>query len=265
MTRVLVVEDDLDISNMLGALLEKNGYEARAAYSGSEAAMLLKVERFELILLDLMLPGRGGLEVLTELRASGDDTPVIMLTAVTDKESVVTLLTAGANDYLTKPFDNAELLARVRVQLRSSASKASGAGGASGAGEVGGSVRTAGGPAGARGAALGGGEDGAGTDEDVRLIRHGDLALDTELFDAMIGERFAGLSKTEFNILRLLMSNPRKVFTKDNLYESVWGGRFMGDDNTINVHISKLRAKLAALNPKTDYITTVWGIGFKMS
>jgi DNA-binding response OmpR family regulator len=89
--------------------------------------------------------------------------------------------------------------------------------------------------------------------------------LDAELFDAVIVGRPAGLSKTEHSILRLLMSNPRKVFTKDNLYESVWGGTFMGDDNTINVHISKLRAKLAALDPQTDYITTVWGIGFKMS
>jgi DNA-binding response OmpR family regulator len=89
--------------------------------------------------------------------------------------------------------------------------------------------------------------------------------LDVELFDAVIGGCPAGLSKTEYSILKLLMSNPRKVFTKDNLYASVWGGTFMGDDNTINVHISKLRAKLAALDSQTDYITTVWGIGFKMS
>jgi DNA-binding response OmpR family regulator len=230
MARILIVEDDLDINNMLNTLLMKNGHEPYAAYSGSEAALLLQAERlaekpfagerFDLILLDLMLPGRSGLEVLGELRAAGDDTPVIMLTAVTDKETVVNLLTAGANDYLTKPFDNAELLARVRVQLRSAAAD---------------------------------------------IIRHKDLVLDVEAFDALIGGHFVGLSKTEFNILRLLMSNPRKVFTKDNLYESVWGGRFMGGDNTINVHISKLRTKLAALAPATEYIVTVWGIGFKMA
>ncbi|MDR0347396.1 MAG: response regulator transcription factor [Coriobacteriales bacterium] len=254
MARILIVEDDIDISNMLSALLAKNGHEPHVAYSGSEALLLLKAERFDLILLDLMLPGRGGLEVLSEVRVWGEETPVIMLTAVTDKESVVTLLTAGANDYLTKPFDNAELMARVRVQLRSSASKAKGV--------------VEGMPAGAHpadGSSLGEDGDGGEAKEGTRLIHHRDLVLDTELFDVMIDERFAGLSKTEFNILKLLMGNPRKVFTKDNLYESVWGGRFMGDDNTINVHISKLRAKLAALNPTTDYITTVWGIGFKMS
>jgi DNA-binding response OmpR family regulator len=221
--RILIVEDDPDINAMLNTLLERNGYEPRAVYSGSEATLVLKAERFDLILLDLMLPGCGGFEVLSELRAAGNETPVIMLTAVTDKDSVVSLLTAGADDYLTKPFDNAELLARIQARLRVTA----------------------------RG-------------EAPELLRHKDLVLDTGTFDAMIEGRPVGLSKTEFNILRLLMSNPRKVFTKDNLYESVWGGRFVGDDNTVNVHISKLRAKLAALDPATEYIATVWGIGFKM-
>jgi DNA-binding response OmpR family regulator len=226
MVRVLVVEDDRDISNMLSALLAHNGYESCVACSGGEAVALLERERgssrFDLILLDLMLPELGGLEVLRELRAAGIDTPVIVLTAVTDKDSVVALLNAGANDYLTKPFDNDELLARVRVQLR------------------------------------------AATADDASLS-YKDLVLDANAFDATVGGQPAQLSKTEFYILRLLMSNPRKVFTKDNLYESVWGGRYVGDDNTVNVHISKLRAKLAALDPTTDYITTVWGIGFKMT
>jgi DNA-binding response OmpR family regulator len=223
MARILIVEDDLDINTMLDTLLARNGHMPRSVYSGSEAALLLQTEQFDLILLDLMLPGCGGLEVLGGLRTAGDETPVIMLTAVTDKESVVSLLTAGANDYLTKPFDNAELLARIQVQLR---------------------VSTKG--------------------EAPECLRHKDIVLDIEAFDALIGDRPAGLSKTEFNILKLLMSNPRKVFTKDNLYASVWGRSFVGDDNTVNVHISKLRAKLAALAPETEYIVTVWGIGFKM-
>jgi DNA-binding response OmpR family regulator len=237
MAWILTVEDDPDISAMLGTLLAGNGHKARAAYSGSEAILLLERNDFDLILLDLMLPGRDGLEVLSEIRSAGIDTPVIVLTAVTDKATVVNLLAAGANDYLTKPFDNNELLARVNVQLRTAA-----AGATHERDDTGGSGRK----------------------ESVPL-RHKNLLLDTELFDALVDDRAAGLSKTEYGILRLLMGNPRKVFTKDNIYESVWGGHFVGDDNTVNVHISKLRAKLAALDSTTEYIVTVWGIGFKMS
>jgi DNA-binding response OmpR family regulator len=89
--------------------------------------------------------------------------------------------------------------------------------------------------------------------------------LDLDGYDAIIIGQKAGLSKREFEILRLMMSHPNKVFTKNNLYESVWGGEFLGDDNTINVHISKLRSKLSAISPDAEYIQTVWGIGFKMS
>jgi DNA-binding response OmpR family regulator len=178
-----------------------------------------------------MLPGRDGLEVLGELRAAGIGTPVIMLTAVTDKDSVVSLLNAGANDYLTKPFDNDELMARIQVQLRMAANA-----------------------------------DLAVVDKEPSPVyAYKNLVLDVDAFDVTMNGHPAQLSKTEFSILKLLMSNPRKVFTKDNLYESVWGGRFVGDDNTVNVHISKLRAKLAVLDPTTEYIATVWGIGFKMA
>jgi DNA-binding response OmpR family regulator len=263
--RILIVEDDADISAMLVALLGRGGFGAGAAYSGSEALLLLERECFDLILLDLMLPGKSGLEVLRELRGgaaggaggagdvasagdavtggAGCTTPVIMLTAVTSKDSIVELLSAGANDYLTKPFDTRELLARIEVQLRI-AQAASAAGESDGQGTM-------------------SGADGEG--EGHELLRHKGLVCDGSAFDAFVDECPARLSKTEFAVLHLLMSEPRRVFTKDNLYKSVWGGEFLGDDNTINVHISKLRSKLAKLDPDTDYITTVWGIGFRMS
>jgi len=279
--RILIVEDDADISVMLVALLGRGGFGAVAAYSGSEALLLLERECFDLILLDLMLPGKSGLEVLRELRGgaaggaggagdvasatgaadagggaadvasagdavtggAGCTTPVIMLTAVTSKDSIVELLSAGANDYLTKPFDTRELLARIEVQLRI-AQAASAAGESDGQGAM-------------------SGADGEG--EGHELLRHKGLVCDGSAFDAFVDECPARLSKTEFAVLHLLMSEPRRVFTKDNLYKSVWGGEFLGDDNTINVHISKLRSKLAKLDPDTDYITTVWGIGFRMS
>jgi DNA-binding response OmpR family regulator len=162
------------------------------------------------------------LQVLEEIR-SRSNVPVIVLTAVSDKESVIQLLRTGSDDYVIKPFDQGELLARIEVQLRKKAK----------------------------------------SDQQSELV-YKDLLLDLETFDAYIHGCAAGLSKTEFSVLKLLISHPKKVYTKNNLYESVWGGEFMGDDNTINVHISKLRAKLAKMNPEADYIQTVWGIGFKM-
>jgi two-component system, OmpR family, response regulator len=222
MKNILIVEDDVDISNMLCEMLTQNGFAPTAAYSGSEAILRLGHERFDLVLLDLMLPGKTGLKVLEEFRAKSN-VPVIVLTAVSDKDSIIKLLRTGSDDYLTKPFDNGELLARIEVQLRKIENS-----------------------------------------EKKSELVYKDLSLDLETFDAYIHGIAAGLSKTEFTILKILMSHPKKVFTKNNLYESVWGGEFLGDDNTINVHISKLRSKLAEINPNGEYIQTVWGIGFKM-
>jgi DNA-binding response OmpR family regulator len=222
MKKILIAEDDVDISNMLCELLRKNGYSPTSAFSGSEAVLRFSHENFDLVLLDLMLPGKTGHEVLEELRKMSE-VPVIVLTAISDKISTISLLKSGADDYLQKPFDNGELLARIEVQLRKNTSR-----------------------------------------NEKSEFAFKDLTLNLETFDAYISGNAAGLSKTEFAVLKLLMSHPKKVFAKNNLYESVWGGEFLGDDNTINVHISKLRNKLAELNPDTEYIQTVWGIGFRM-
>ena len=224
MEKILVIEDDIHISEMLCELLKQNGYAPVAAYSGTEALLILPQGGFSLILLDLMLPGKTGEEVLAEIRAHLS-IPVIVLTARADKETTVCLLRSGADDYIVKPFDNNELLARIDVQLSRAAPQKA----------------------------------------ETAALRHKGIALDLDAFDALADGKKAGLSKREFEILRLMMSHPNKVFTKNNLYESVWGGEFWGDDNTINVHISKLRAKLQAISPDVDYIQTVWGIGFKMS
>ena len=223
MQKILVIEDDIHISHMVSELLSQNGYVVTAAYSGTEGLLVAPKCDFDVILLDLMLPGKSGEAVLEELRKE-ILTPVIVMTAKTDKESTTKLLRAGADDYLAKPFDNDELLARIEVQLR----RFHGASGKK------------------------------------SNLTHKNLRLDEDSFDAFIGEKRAGLSKREYEILHLMMSAPNKVFTKNNLYESVWGGEFLGDDNTINVHISKLRGKLQALAPEEEYIQTVWGIGFKM-
>ncbi|MDR0294481.1 MAG: response regulator transcription factor [Oscillospiraceae bacterium] len=223
MVKVLIVEDDIHISEMLCELLRQNNYAPSAAYSGTEALLLLSRDSFSVVLLDLMLPGKTGEQVLEELRTSSA-VPVIVLTARTDKETTVRLLRLGADDYIAKPFDNGELLARIAVQLRRAVPQK----------------------------------------RKNAQIRFKDIILDLDRYDALAGGQKAGLSKREFEILRLMMTYPGKVFTKNNLYESVWGGEFLGDDNTVNVHISKLRAKLNAISPGVEYVQTVWGIGFKM-
>jgi len=226
-TRILVVEDDTDISNMLVDLLAQNGYEGVPAYSGTEALLVLERQRFSLILLDLMLPGKAGEQVLEELRAGkAPDTPVIAVSAIGETGRKVELLSMGADDYVTKPFDNDELLARIQVQLRR-ADKAA--------------------------------------PETGPVLIFGNLTLDTQGMVASLGGESLSLTKRELLILQLLMENPKKVFTKGNIYESVWGEEFWGDENTVNVHISNLRQKLAKRSPDKEYIQTVWGIGFKMS
>lgn len=221
MTFILVAEDDIFLSEMLCDLLRQQGFAPIPAYSGSEALLLLSKENFSLVLLDLMLPGKTGDQVLAETRKESS-VPVIVLTAMADKETTVRLLQSGADDYIAKPFDNNELLARIDVQLR------------------------------------------RGVQNQPKQIQYKSVTIDLEGYDALSGGKKAGLSKREFEILRLMMSYPNKVFSKNNLYESIWGGEFLGDDNTVNVHISKLRAKLHAISPDIDYIQTVWGIGFKM-
>lgn len=221
MKKILIIEDDSHISNMLCDLLVQNQFSPTPAYSGTEGLMCFENNKYDLILLDLMLPGKAGLEVLLQIRESSN-VPVIALTAVDSKESIVALLKAGANDYVTKPFDNDVLLARIEVQLRSEEKPA------------------------------------------CSSLCFKSIALNPEQFDAFINGKAVGLSKKEFEILKLMISSPKKVFTKNNLYESVWNDEFLGDDNTINVHISKIRNKLAQLEPECEFIQTVWGIGFKM-
>jgi len=222
--KILVVEDDDHINNMICELLKQHTYESVSAFSGTEALMQIEMNAFNLVLLDLMLPGKSGEQVLTEIRKSSQ-IPVIAITAICSKKSIVSILNMGANDYISKPFDNNELLARIDVQLR---------------------------------------QNKFDPFDKEKTIRYRDLILDLERFDGRIDHQYLQLSKREYEILKLLMKNPRKVFTKNNLYESVWHDEFLGDDNTINVHISNIRSKIAKLKSSTQYIQTVWGIGYKM-
>ena len=223
---ILVVEDDADINRLLCRVLTGAGYDARPAYSGSEALLWAEKYDYDLVLLDLMLPGLTGEELIPRLRESST-MPILVLSAKPAVEDRVNVLRLGADDFIPKPFDHDEVLARVEAQLRRS--------------------RTFSAPGQAR-----------------RVLRLDDLELDRDAVSVTAGGKPVTLTAREFEILSLLMSSPHKVFTRAQIYERVWGEDFFGDDNTVNVHISNLRSKLARVSSR-EYIKTVWGIGFKMN
>ncbi|QUH21306.1 response regulator transcription factor [Alkaliphilus sp. B6464] len=224
---ILVVEDDIDINNLLCKMLSKQGYNVRAAYSGSEAKMCLEYYDFQLVLLDLMLPGIAGEEIISHVRKI-KNMPIIVISAKLAQDIKIEVLKLGADDFVIKPFDINEVLARVEAQLRRYMVFSN-------------------------------------TNEKQNILSHKDLILNSETVEVTIKGKLISVTAREFAILELLMSYPNKVFTKANLFEAVWKDEFLGDDNTVNVHISNLRSKLAKADPNTEYIHTVWGIGFKMS
>ena len=223
--KILIIEDDMLLNDMTKRLLTQHGYCATSAYSGSEALLLIERSSFDLILLDLMLPGISG-EIVLEKIKNIIDIPIIGVSAKTDIDSKVNLIRNGADDYITKPFDNQELLVRIEAVLRRFQKST--------------------------------------TPNTSKILRFKDLSLDTEAMEAKIRNTPITLTRYEYLILQLLMSSPSKVFTKNNIFESVWNENFIGDDNAINVHIGNLRKKFAKVNPEEKYIQTVWGLGFKM-
>ena len=223
---ILVVEDDPDINRLLCRILTDGGYDVRPAFSGSEAVLWAEQYEYDLVLLDLMLPGLTGEEFIAQMRRK-KTMPILVLSAKAGLEDRVNVLRLGADDFISKPFDNAEVLARVEAQPRR--------------------YRQFSAPA-----------------EAGEVLRLGDLVLDREAVRVTAGGKDVALTAREFEILALLLSHPKKVYTREQLYENVWGGEYMGDDNTVNVHISNLRSKLGKVSDR-EYIKTVWGIGFKMN
>lgn len=223
---ILVVEDDPDINRLLCRILTDGGYDVRPAFSGSEAVLWAEQYEYDLVLLDLMLPGLTGEEFIAQMRRK-KTMPILVLSAKAGLEDRVNVLRLGADDFISKPFDNAEVLARVEAQLRR--------------------YRQFSAPA-----------------EAGEVLRLGDLVLDREAVRVTAGGKDVALTAREFEILALLLSHPKKVYTREQLYENVWGGEYVGDDNTVNVHISNLRSKLGRVSDR-EYIKTVWGIGFKMN
>lgn len=221
MKTILIIEDDAEINDMLRILLTQNGYRTVSAYSGTEG-ILAHSREISLILLDLMLPGRSGEDIIRELKEK-HNVPVIVTSAIHDVSKKVDLFALGAEDYITKPFHNEELLARIAVRLRHTAEPA-----ASG------------------------------------QLTYKDIVMDKNAFSVTCNGTEAELSKHEFALLQLLLENPNRTCTKSLIYDTVWDYENSADDNTLNVHISKLRKKLKECNPDAEYIETVWGIGYRL-
>ncbi len=227
---VLVVEDDCDISLMLKELLTGQGYETMQAFSGTEALLCMEKRVPEAVILDLMLPGMNGEDVLHNIKNEHPHVCVIVSSARDDVQTRVSLLRAGADDYVVKPFDTEELLARLEAVLRRSTE---------------------------------GGESTISIGSE-KVLEYKNLRIHPENLQVQASGQEISLTKREYLILELLMRHPGKVFTRSNIYQSVWNEEFLGEENAVNVHISNIRQKLARVCPDETYIQTVWGIGFKM-
>ena len=222
MNEILIVEDDMHISALLKEALQKEGYCCTQAFSGTEARLLLTMNRYALVLLDLMLPGISGEDVLQEIRRQGQ-TPVIVLTAKDTIDVKVEFLKKGADDYVTKPFDIKEVLARIEVQLRKSTKEI----------------------------------------QKTKISYQG-MVLDKDTHQVFIDEReLPKITKQEFSILELLLKHPKKLFSKEEIFEYAWEEVYMGETKTLDVHISNIRKKIKEVSDK-EYIETVWGIGFRL-
>ena len=224
--KLLLVEDDPEICGMLKNFLEKENFEIITANDGEEACSKFRQETCDLVLLDLMLPKISGMDVLQQIRAQST-VPIIIMSAK-DTDSDITLgLGLGADDYVTKPFSMVQVLARIKANLR----------------------RT--------------GQYAASSPARPSLLTVGELRMNLEDYTVSKQGKEIELTAKEFEILRLLLQNPRKVYTKEQIYSLIWNDAYLGDENAVNVHISRLRNKIED-NPRSPkYVITVWGIGYK--
>lgn len=224
--RILVVDDDRQIVRLVRSYLEQAGFQVLTAFDGETALHTIRRERPDLVVLDLMLPDRDGRDVTRIVRSDPDlaALPIIMLTARVEDTDRIVGLELGADDYVTKPFNPSEVVARVRAVLR----------------------RVAGGPS------------------VPRVLVHGGLELDVDQHQVRVDGRPVELTPTEFNLLRLLLQNPGRAFTRVELIESGLGYAFAGLERTVDSHIKNLRRKIEPDPSNPYYIQTVYGVGYRL-
>ena len=227
MYNVLVCDDEKDIVSALQIYLKSEGYQVFSAYNGKEALKIINREDIQLVLMDIMMPEMDGIEAMCKIREISN-VPVILLTAKSEDTDKVLGLNVGADDYITKPFQPVELIARVKAQLR-------------------------------RYMTLGGGKQ-----ENESTLTCGGVVLNDEAKTVSVDGENINLTPTEFQILKLLMHNPGKVFSPKEIYRMVWEDTPIGSEGTIAVHIRHLREKLEINPSEPRYLKVVWGQGYKM-
>ncbi|MEO2202785.1 response regulator transcription factor [Paenibacillus pabuli] len=225
MNTVLVVDDEPDIRDVIHVYLRNEGYHVIEAADGQEALDIIKTKSVQLVILDVMMPVMDGIKACLKIREVSN-TPIIMLSAKEEDIDKITGLTTGADDYMVKPFNPLELLARVRAQLRRQTL--------------------------------------IGKTEYNSLILIKDLVIDKSKHSVKLKENDIPLTPLEFSILELLASHPGQVFSSEKIYETVWKEPYGYSDNTVMVHIRNLREKLEVNPREPQYIKTVWGVGYKV-
>lgn len=230
--RILIVEDDEDISMIEEAYLQAAGFETLIVADGEEAEKLLKEEEFGLVLLDVMLPGKSGYEVCREVREKVA-VPILMVTARTEAVDKIRGLGLGADDYIVKPFEPAELVARVTANIRQYER----------------TLKTA----------L---ERGGDAREEIRI---GDLRILVNGWKVYKGEEEIKFPNREFELLKFLAMNPNIVFSKEQLFEKIWGYDYMGDSATVMVHVNRIREKIEEDSKNPKILETVWGAGYRLN
>ena len=230
--RVLIVEDDDDISMIEEAYLEASGFDTTIVKDGEKVIPLLQIEQFDLILLDLMLPGKNGYEICKEIR-SELDIPILMVTARTDSMDKIRGLGLGADDYIAKPFDPAELVARVNANIRQYNR-----------------IKKA---------------NQQEPEPKVDEIRIGNLRLLLQGWKVYKGEQEIRFPNREFELLKFMAENPNIVFSKEQLFERIWGYDYVGDSATVMVHINRIREKIEDDSKNPKILETVWGAGYRLN
>lgn len=223
MDKILIIEDNRDINLMLAEALLEEKYEVKSVYNGIEGIKEAKENNYDLILLDIMLPYKSGDQVLKEIREFSEN-PVIVISAKDIIGTKIDLLNLGADDYITKPFDLGEVIARVATNLR----------------RLHKTVQT------------------------EKQLQYRDMILDSNTKRISVNGIELELTAKEYMILEMLIREKGKVFSKSNLYESIWQEEYLGDDNAVKTHMSNLRSKLKKANEKEEYIETVWGLGYRL-
>jgi len=232
---VLVVDDEPTIVEIVARYIARAGYEAREAFDGPGALAAARERRPDLVVLDVMLPGLDGIEVMRRLHEQpGEPVPVILLTARAEESDRLTGLRRGADDYVVKPFSPAELVARVDAVLRRATPRSGDAASAEG-------------------------------DAAAPPLEHGPLRIEPGARRVTLAGAEVGLTQREFDLLLFLARRPGRVFTRDQLMEAVWGHAFFTDTSTVTVHVRRLRAKLEPDPAQPRFVETVWGIGYRFA